>query len=39
MPAALTIVPVIGRICAEEALLRDQFGEAARRWRLVPGIY
>ena len=42
--AALMLVPLIGRIRAEEALLREQFGadyEAyrARSWRLVPWIY
>ena len=42
--AALMLLPLIGRIRAEEALLREQFGadyEAyrARSWRLVPGIY
>jgi protein-S-isoprenylcysteine O-methyltransferase Ste14 len=42
--AALMIVPTIGRIRAEEALLREQFGEdydrfSARTSRLIPGIY
>ena len=42
--AALTIVPLIARIRAEEALLRSQFGEqyeayCARTWRLVPWVY
>ena len=41
---ALTIVPVVGRILAEERLLRGEFGadyEAyrGRTWRLVPGLY
>ena len=41
---ALTFVPVIGRIHAEEALLRRQFGDAydvycRRTARLLPGIY
>ena len=40
---ALTIVPLIARICAEEALLRSQFGaeyDAVRSQtsRLIPGI-
>jgi protein-S-isoprenylcysteine O-methyltransferase Ste14 len=42
--AALMIVPTIGRIRSEEALLREQFGEeydafCARTSRLIPGIY
>jgi protein-S-isoprenylcysteine O-methyltransferase Ste14 len=42
--AALTLVPLIARIRAEETLLLSQFGgeyEAyrARTWRLVPGVY
>lgn len=42
--AALTVIPLIARIHAEEALLRAQFGgeyEAycATTWRLVPGLY
>jgi protein-S-isoprenylcysteine O-methyltransferase Ste14 len=42
--ATLMIVPTIGRIRAEEALLRSQFGAdyeayCARTSRLVPGIY
>jgi protein-S-isoprenylcysteine O-methyltransferase Ste14 len=42
--AALMLIPLIGRISAEEALLREQFGREyeayrARTWRLVPGIY
>ena len=42
--AALMIIPLIGRIRAEEALLRDQFGKeydafCARTSRLIPGIY
>jgi protein-S-isoprenylcysteine O-methyltransferase Ste14 len=42
--AALMLVPLIGRIRAEEALLREQFGSdyeayCARTSRLVPGLY
>jgi protein-S-isoprenylcysteine O-methyltransferase Ste14 len=42
--AVLTLVPLIARIRAEEALLQSQFGAAydeyrARTWRLVPGVY
>ncbi|MFJ2691528.1 methyltransferase family protein [Pseudomonas sp. NPDC087336] len=42
--AALTVIPLIARIHAEEALLRAQFGgeyEAycTRSWRLIPRIY
>jgi protein-S-isoprenylcysteine O-methyltransferase Ste14 len=42
--AALLIPPLIARIHAEEALLREHFGaeyEAyrARTWRLIPGVY
>jgi protein-S-isoprenylcysteine O-methyltransferase Ste14 len=42
--AALTIIPVVGRIRAEETLLRTQFGRdyeayRARTSRLVPGLY
>jgi protein-S-isoprenylcysteine O-methyltransferase Ste14 len=42
--AALTMIPLIARIHAEEALLRAQFGSeyeayCARSWRLIPGIY
>jgi protein-S-isoprenylcysteine O-methyltransferase Ste14 len=42
--AALMLVPTIGRIRAEEALLRSQFGAeyeryCARTSRLVPGVY
>jgi protein-S-isoprenylcysteine O-methyltransferase Ste14 len=42
--AALTVIPVVGRIRAEEALLRLQFGESHDAWcartsRLVPGLY
>jgi protein-S-isoprenylcysteine O-methyltransferase Ste14 len=42
--AGLMLVPIIGRIKAEEALLLDQFGEQYARyrastWRLVPFIY
>ncbi|VVN68046.1 methyltransferase family protein [Pseudomonas fluorescens] len=41
---ALTMVPLIARIHAEEALLRAQFGSeyeayCSRSWRLIPGIY
>ena len=40
----LTLVPILGRIRAEEAMLSSQFGAAyeayrARTWRLVPGLY
>jgi len=42
--ALLNLVPLVGRIRAEERLLAEQFGaeyEAYRRrtWRLVPGLY
>ena len=42
--AALLLVPVVGRITAEERLLRSQFGSAyaaycARTSRLIPGVY
>jgi protein-S-isoprenylcysteine O-methyltransferase Ste14 len=42
--ALLTLVPLIARIRAEEALLRSQFGQeyeayCARTWRLVPWLY
>ena len=42
--ALLNLVPLVGRIRAEERLLADQFGaeyEAYRRhtWRLIPGLY
>jgi len=42
--AALMIIPTIGRIRSEEALLSEQFGEEyeafrARTSRLIPGIY
>jgi protein-S-isoprenylcysteine O-methyltransferase Ste14 len=42
--AVLTLVPLVARIRAEEALLQSQFGEEydtyrARTWRLLPGIY
>ncbi len=42
--AALTLIPVIGRIRAEEKLLASEFGPAwdaykARTWRLVPFVY
>ncbi|VVO43724.1 hypothetical protein PS726_06241 [Pseudomonas fluorescens] len=41
---ALTLIPLIARIHAEEALLRAQFGSeyeayCARSWRLIPGLY
>jgi protein-S-isoprenylcysteine O-methyltransferase Ste14 len=41
---ALTIVPLLARINAEERLLRTQFGReydayCARTWRLIPGFY
>jgi len=41
---ALTLIPLIARIRAEEALLRDQFGAeyetyCTHSWRLVPGVY
>jgi protein-S-isoprenylcysteine O-methyltransferase Ste14 len=41
---ALTMIPLIARIHAEEALLRAQFGNeyeayCSRSWRLIPGIY
>lgn len=40
----LTLLPLIARIRAEEALLRAQFGSeyeayCARTWRLIPGLY
>lgn len=42
--ALLLLIPLIGRIEAEERLLAAQFGEAyasyrVRSWRLLPGIY
>lgn len=42
--AVLTLVPLLARIAAEEALLRGQFGAEydayrARTWRLVPFVY
>jgi len=42
--AALTMIPLVARIRAEEALLHAQFGAeydayCARTWRLVPGVY
>lgn len=42
--AALTVIPLIARIHAEEALLRGQFGSeyesyCNRSWRLIPGVY
>jgi protein-S-isoprenylcysteine O-methyltransferase Ste14 len=42
--AALTVIPLIARIHAEEALLRAQFGSeyeayCSRSWRLIPGVY
>ncbi|ANJ55586.1 methyltransferase family protein [Pseudomonas silesiensis] len=41
---ALTMIPLVARIHAEEALLRAQFGNeyeayCSRSWRLIPGIY
>jgi protein-S-isoprenylcysteine O-methyltransferase Ste14 len=41
---ALTLVPLLARIHAEERLLRSQFGDeyaayCARTSRLIPGIY
>ena len=41
---ALTVVPLVARIQAEEALLGERFGETyaayrARSWRLIPWIY
>ena len=41
---AITLLPLVARIRAEEALLRTQFGDeydayCARTWRLVPGVY
>ncbi|NOV26011.1 isoprenylcysteine carboxylmethyltransferase family protein [Cupriavidus necator] len=47
MGVALTLLmvpPLLARIRAEEALLRDQFGDAYasycdRTWRMLPGIY
>ena len=42
--ATLTVIPLIARIHAEEALLRAQFGGeydryCASTWRLIPGFY
>ncbi|MGF6514283.1 protein-S-isoprenylcysteine O-methyltransferase Ste14 [Pseudomonas sp. BT76 TE3572] len=42
--AAITLIPLIARIHAEEGLLRAQFGSeyeayCARSWRLIPGVY
>ncbi|ROL76204.1 isoprenylcysteine carboxyl methyltransferase [Pseudomonas protegens] len=42
--AALTLIPLIARIHAEEALLRSHFGQeyddyCAHSWRLLPGVY
>ena len=42
--AALTLIPLIARIHAEEALLLKHFGDeyeayCARSWRLLPGLY
>ncbi|MHC8332615.1 methyltransferase family protein [Pseudomonas sp. LB3P25] len=42
--AAVTLIPLIARIHAEEGLLRAQFGNeyeayCARSWRLIPGVY
>ena len=41
---ALTVIPVIGRIRAEETMLRSEFGAAwdaytAKTWRLIPYLY
>jgi protein-S-isoprenylcysteine O-methyltransferase Ste14 len=41
---ALTLIPLLARIRAEERLLRSQFGDdyeafCARTWRLIPGVY
>lgn len=41
---ALTLLPLLARIRAEEALLRSHFGQEydayrARTWRLIPGLY
>src|SRR5258708_5122953 len=41
---ALTLVPLVARMQAEERLLQSQFGDEydayrARTWRLVPGLY
>lgn len=42
--AVLLLPPLVARIRAEEALLREQFGDeyvryCARTWRMVPGVY
>lgn len=42
--AASLVAPLVGRIRAEERMLRSQFGAeydayCARTWRLIPGIY
>jgi len=42
--AAFNLVPLIGRINAEERLLRNEFGDEyaayrRRTWRLIPGLY
>lgn len=42
--SALTLIPLVARIRAEEALLRMQFGAhydayCARTWRLIPWVY
>jgi protein-S-isoprenylcysteine O-methyltransferase Ste14 len=42
--AALALIPLVVRIRAEEAMLRNQFGSeydawCAKTWRLIPGIY
>ena len=44
MLTALLLVPLVGRIRAEERLLHERFGAEYERyrahtWRLVPGIY
>jgi protein-S-isoprenylcysteine O-methyltransferase Ste14 len=42
--AALNLVPLVGRICAEERLLASEFGEEydayrARTSKIIPGVY
>ncbi|KAI3594367.1 hypothetical protein D9X30_0599 [Cupriavidus sp. U2] len=44
MLTALMLWPLISRIRAEEALLRETFGDKyaryrARTWRMVPGVW
>lgn len=41
---ALTLVPLLSRIRAEERLLREEFGDeyaayCARTWRMIPGVF